>query len=259
MATGLEAHEPHIGSGLPDYEDETLIEFPSGTFFSWHSSLTPNSVALLKNCQSRNIFLIRNIYDVLLSMLNHLSRDVDAAIGRSVIGSSYFEDKTTEQRLTLMISGFTSPLMTWMGVAPLLKQTDSMLGLAESGEALLLDYEQLTRNKHQVLNKILQFLECPLPARQIMEIVAHTEKNTMRERLKKSGRDQHITSPEHALQRSAFLPYHKEMIDLAVVVNAPRLPERLRALGLDSILHLEAEAKPIEKKPRSKWSQLLRG
>lgn len=258
MATGLEAHEPPIGSGLPAYEDETLIEFPSGTFFSWHSSLTSRSVSLLKSCQSRNIFLIRNIYDVLLSMLNHLSRDVDAAIGRSVIGSSYFKDKTTEQSLTLMISGFTSPLMTWMGAGPLLKQIDSMLDLVASGEALLLDYEQLTSNKRQTLERISRFLEYPLPAKKIREIIAQTEKDTMRERLKKVGLDQHITSQEHVLQRKSFLPYHKEMVDLAVVVYAPRLPERLRALGLDSILHLEAETKTVEEKHGSKWSRLLR-
>ncbi len=249
MATGLKAHEPQVGVGTLDYENEMLIEFPSGTFFSWHSTLTPRSVALLKGCQAKNILLIRNIYDVLLSMFVHLSRDVDAAIGRSVMGSAYFEGKTTEQCLTLMISGFTSPQMTWMGAGPLLRQIDSMLELVKSGEALLLDYEQLTCNKSKTLQKVLQVLEYPLPAKRIREIIALTEKDAMRERLRKSGQDQHVTPSEHVLQRDAFLPYHKEMIDLAVMTNAPRLPERLRALGLDSILHLEAEAK-------SKWSQL---
>lgn len=251
MATGLKTHEPSINIGTPNYENEMLIEFPSGTFFSWHSTLTSRSVALLRGCQAKNVFLIRNIYDVLLSMFAHLSRDVDAAIGRSVIGSSYFEGKTTEQCLTLMISGFTSPQMTWAGAGPVLRQIDSMLELVESGEALLLDYEQLTCNKYETLHRILQALEYKLPAKRIREIIALTEKDAMRERLSKSDQDQHITPPEHSLHRNVFLPYHKEMIDMAVMINAPRLPERLRALGLDPILHLEAEAKP-----KSKWSQL---
>lgn len=249
MATGLKSHEPQIDAGTPDYANEMLIEFPSGTFFSWHSTLTSRSVALLRGCQAKNIFLIRNIYDVLLSMYAHLSRDVDAGIGRSVIGSAYFEGKSTEQCMTLIISGFTSLQMTWMGAGPLLKQIDSMLELAESGEALLLDYEQLTGNKRDSLQKILRLLECPLPSDRVREIVALTEKDAMRERLKTTGKDQHVTASERALRRDAFQPYHKEMIDLAVVINAPRLPERLGALGLDSILHLEA-------KPKSKWSQL---
>lgn len=249
MATGLKANEPQIGEGTPDYENEMLIEFSSGTFFSWHSILTPRSVSLLKSSQSKNIFLIRNIYDVLLSMLAHLSRDVDAAIGRSVIGSAYFEEKTPEQRLTLMISGFTSPQMTWLGAAPLIKQIDSMLELVESGEALLLDYEQLTCHKQKTLQMMLRKLECPLTAKRIREIIAQTEKDAMRERLRKIGQEQHVTPSEHLLKRKDFSLYHKEMIDLVVMINAPRLPERLGALGLDSILHLEA-------KPKSMWTQL---
>ncbi len=46
MSTGLKAYEPLIGAEAPDYENEMLIEFPSGTFFSWHSTLTSRSVAL---------------------------------------------------------------------------------------------------------------------------------------------------------------------------------------------------------------------
>lgn len=250
MATGLKAHEPPIGAEAPDYENEMLIEFPSGAFFSWHSILTPRSVAMLRSCQARNIFLIRNIYDVLLSMFAHLSHDVDVAIGRSVIGSRYFDGKTTEQCLTLMISGFTSPQLTWMGVGPLLKQLDSMLGLAESGEALLLDYDELTTNKRKSLQKILQTLGCRLPAKRIREILAQTEKDTMRERLKDKGQEQHITASGSGLRRDAFLPYQKEMIDMAVMSYAPRLPERLRALNLDSILHLVKE-----QNPKPGWSQ----
>jgi hypothetical protein len=47
MAADLKAHEPQIGPGMPDYADEMLIEFPTGKFFSWHSTLTPKSVAHL--------------------------------------------------------------------------------------------------------------------------------------------------------------------------------------------------------------------
>ncbi|MBZ0090892.1 MAG: sulfotransferase domain-containing protein, partial [Sulfuricellaceae bacterium] len=244
MMTGLKAYEPTIGEGTPDYADANLIEFPSGTFFSWHSVLTPQSISLLKGCQARNIFLIRNIYDVLLSMHTHLSRDVDAAIGRSIVGSDYFDGKTIEQCLSLMISGFTSPKLTWTGVIPLIQQMDSMLELAESGDALLLSYEQLTVDKCTVMQKIMQALGLQLPQGKIDEIVAATGKEAMRERKKAEGQDQHIPLPEHRLSRSAFQAYHKEMIDLAIFTYAPKLPERLAALGFDSTLRLTAEANP---------------
>lgn len=94
-----------------------LIDFAPGTFFSWHSTLTGRSLALLRGSQAKRIFLIRNIYDVILATYTHLSRDVDAAMGRSIGGSDYFADKTVEQALSLIISGFTSLRLTWMGLA----------------------------------------------------------------------------------------------------------------------------------------------
>ncbi|MHB9116981.1 MAG: sulfotransferase domain-containing protein [Burkholderiales bacterium] len=241
MMTGLKAYEPEVGEGTPDYADANLIEFPSGTFFSWHSVLTPQSISLLKGCQAKNIFLIRNIYDVLLSMYTHLSRDVDAAIGRSIVGSDYFEGKTIEQCLSLMISGFTSPKLTWMGAIPLIQQMDSMLELVESGDAMLLSYEQLTADKRTVMQRIMQALELQLPQGKIDEIVAATDKVAMRERKKSEGQDQHIPLPEYRLSREAFQPYHKEMIDLAVFAYAPKLPARLATFGLDSTLQLTTE------------------
>jgi hypothetical protein len=250
MITGLKAHEPEVEPGPLDYENEMLIDFPPGTFFSWHSILTSRTSSFLKSSQTKNILLIRNIYDVLLSMLTHLSRDVDYSIGRSVGGEAYFEGKTIEQCLTLMICGFTSPQMTWMGAGPLIKQIDSMVAFVECDKALLLDYEQLTHDKHKTIQKILKTLELRISSKRIKEIIANTDKDKMRERLRKIGRDAHVTSPEHTLSRDVFLPYHKEMIDRIVMTNAPQLPERLNALGLDSILHLEEEEKP------GKWSQL---
>lgn len=250
MITGLKAHEPEVEPGPLDYENEMLIDFPPGTFFSWHSILTSRTVSFLKSSQTKNISLIRNIYDVLLSMLTHLSRDVDYSIDRSVGGEEYFVRKTIEQCLTLMICGFTSPQMTWMGAGPLIKQIDSILAFVECGQALLLDYEQLTHDKRKTIQKILKTLEFRIPSKRIKEIIANTDKDRMRERLKKIGRDSHVTSHEHALSRDVFLPYHKEMIDRIVLTNAPRLPERLSTLGLDSILHLK------EEEPRSNLTAL---
>lgn len=250
-ATGLKPYEPEISSGLPDYSNDGLISFQPGTFFSWHSILTEKTISVLRRENTKNILLMRNIYDVLLSMYNHIKHDVDAPIGKSVIGSHYFDDKTIEQSLSLMISGFTSPVLTWMGVGPLLKQIDSMLDLADEGNALLVDYQQLTTNKYKTIQRILRHVGYPISASNIREIVHHTDKDRMRSRLKEKGLDGHVTSSEVALRRDVFHPYHKEMLDLAVVVHAPRLPERLDALGYQSILYLLPEANP------SKWQSLI--
>jgi len=252
MITGLKYYEPEVGEGFPAYDDEMLVDFPPGRFFSWHSILTSRTAALLKGCQSKNIFLIRNIYDLLLSMYNHLLMDVDAGINRSVIGSDYFNGKTTEQCLTLMICGFTSTQMTWLGAGPLVRQIDSMLAFLESGHGLLIDYRDLTQNKRKTIKSILQFLELRLPDKHIEEILQHTEKDRMRDRLQEIGRAEHVTANEHAISRDAFLPYHKDMLDCLVMTEAPGLPERLESRGLNSILYLQ------EPEIESGWSVFKR-
>lgn len=231
--TGLRTHEPQIDPalGAPDYEDENLIEFPRGSFFSWHSTLTPRSVAMLRGVQAKSIFLVRNVYDVILAMYNHLRHDVDAAIGRSVIGSVYFDDKDVEQALSLMIAGFTSQSLTWDGVAPLLRQMASMLELAESGHALLLQYEQLVADKEQTIARIARHLEIDLPHGLADQIVAQTTPEAMREKGAATGQDAHMTRAEDRLSRAAFRTYHKQMVDHAVSVTVPGLPERMAKLG----------------------------
>lgn len=257
MITGLKAYEPEIELGLPRYDDENLIEFPLGTFFSWHLVITPPMAAMLAGCQSKNIFLVRNIYDVLLSMFTHLSRDVDTVIDRSTGGCDYFQEKSVEQSLAVMISGFTSPKLTWSGVRPLIRQISSFLDLVESGHALLLSYELITDSKREAIHKIMQTLECSLSDDQIDEIIWESSKNVMRERLSADGLDKHITLTEHKLSRDAFLPYHKEMIDHAMMEVDPRLPERLSALGFDYIFSLADARSQITSRLSFDGSEIL--
>jgi Sulfotransferase domain len=236
--TGLTPYEPeiHPDLGTPDYADENLIEFPRGTFFSWHSILTSRSIAMLRGCQAKNVFLIRNIYDVLLAMFNHIRRDADASLGRSVQGGHYFDDKSIEQSLSLMISGFGSPVLTWHGVAPIIEQMASMMELAESGHALLLTYEQLVGDKPEAIARLAWLFEVDLAVGRIEKIIAETDIDAMRDAAKADGRDSHMTKPEDQQARDVFAPYHKEVVDYAVYRTAPQLPERLAKLGIDWIL-----------------------
>jgi hypothetical protein len=235
--TGLRAIEPEIAAGEPDYANEMLIDFPPGTFFSWHSTLTGRSLALLRGAQAKCVFLVRNIYDLILAIYTHLSRDVDAAEGRSIGGSDYFNDKTVEQALSLIICGFTSPRLTWKGLGPLIEQMESFLELAESGHALLISYEEIVSDKRYAIDRLMRAFEISLPAERVGAVLAATEPETMRVSKKEAGLADHMTRPEHKLSRDVFKPYQREMIDLAIFTTAPRLRERLAALDYEWILN----------------------
>jgi len=240
MLTSLKSFEPKVHPGSPpNYANDDLIEFPSDAFFSWHSVITKKTAAMLTGCQSKNIFLVRNIYDVLLSMRGHLIRDVDAIIGRSILGSDYFDGMSVEQSLTLLISGFSTPKLTFGGVRPFLKQMESFLDLVESGQALLLTYCDLTDRKLKTIQRISEFLGCEISNGRIHEIATATDKQVMRERRKEFKLDQHITLPELKLQRSEFKSYHHDMMTYAIVDSAPNLRSRLDALGMGDLLYAE--------------------
>lgn len=241
--TDLKSFEPDVEDKAPNYEDEMLIEFPKGTFFSWHSILTKRTVALLNGSQSKNIFLIRNIYDLILSMYNHLKNDVDANIGRSIKGNNYFDDKSVEQSLSLMISGFTTPELTWHGAEEIIKQMSSFLDYVEKSNALIIDYDHLVNNKKETIKKITKFLEVDISRSRIKSIIADTDKNTMRERLKKNNLDSHVTDERHKLNRDQYSQYHKHMIDNIVMLTTPELPQQLEKLKLNNILYLDVPEK----------------
>ena len=234
LMTGLRAAEPEVAPGEPDYKNEMLIDLAPGTFFSWHSTLTSRSTALLLGAQTKNIFLLRNIYDLILSAYRHVSRDVDAAAGHSIGGKEYFDDKPIDQALSLMIAGFTSPRLTWMGLSPFLVQMESFLDLAETEHALLLSYEELVADKSRVIQRLMQHLELWLPQRRQEEIVAATAPEAMRK--KGVNEAEHVTFPTDKLSRAAFSPYHIDMVNFTMMAHAPTLPKRLGALGYGWIL-----------------------
>jgi len=236
MMTGFKPYEPEIGVGSPEYGNEYLIEFKSGTFFSWHTVVNSRVKSLLRGCQSKNIFLIRNIYDVILSMFNHLLNDVDASIGRSVIGNDYFDKLPIEQCLSLIISGFTSPNMTWQGLGPTIKQMNSMTEFAESGHALLITYEELVNKKPETLHRIMNTLGISLKRKQLDNILKLTDKDIMRERKKELNMDKHITMENDKLTREDFLPYHIDMVNFMIMKEAPYLPNFLNRLKLGNII-----------------------
>lgn len=258
LMTDLRAVEPDVPPGEPDYANEMLIDFAPGTFFSWHSTLTSRSVALLRGAQAKNIFLVRNIYDVILAIYTHLSRDVDAAEGHSVGGSEYFHGRSAEEALTLIIAGFTSPRLTWMGLAPLIRQMESFMDLVESGHALLLSYEELVSDKRKAMHRLMQHLEYWLPSDKQEKILAATEPEAMRVSKKDAGLEKHMTRPEQKLRRDVFREYQKDMVDLVVLANAPKLRERLQKLGYDWVLAFNASTRKVEASRGSAPARILK-
>lgn len=231
--TGLTFGEPVITNGTPAYDDEMMIDIPPGTFFSWHSTLNERSTALLKGAGTKNILLVRNIYDTLVSMFNHLAHDVDAAIGRSVGGSTLLREIPPERAISMMIAGFTTPGLTWGGIEPHIRQIASFLRFIEDGgDALLLSYEELTRDKAATIRKIASYLQLTVDDDVISTICETTSFATMKAAAKQTDTDKHFTDAEGRATKEFIRPYHAAMLNRIVMSEIPNVSEKLRMAGL---------------------------
>ena len=234
--TGLRYHEPKILPGTPAYDNEMLIDIPPGTFFSWHSILNERSTALLRGAATKNIFLVRNIYAVLISMYNHLVGDVDSSIGRSVGGSDYLRTIAPEFAISMMIAGFTNSSLTWDGLAPHVRQIASLLRFKEEvGDALLLSYEELTGDKENAVHKIAQYLELTVSDDIIEKISATTSFQAMKTTASQTGADRHFTSDRDRDIIKFLKPAHVAMIDRVVMSEFPNVAARLALAGVPSL------------------------
>ena len=231
--TGLSWHEPDIGEGTPAYDDEMLIDIPPGKFFSWHSVLNDRSAALLKGAATKNIFLVRNIYDLIVSMYNHLLRDADVSIGRSVKGSGYLAALPPETGISLMIAGFTAPELTWKGIAPHIRHISSLLRFKEEGgDALILSYEELTSGKAAAVRRLANYLEMPISEYSVAAIVEKTTFDAMKTAAHEAGTDGHFTAAKDRDVMRLIQPYHIAMVNKITMSEMPNLSERLGKIGM---------------------------
>lgn len=235
--TGLSAHEPAIGVGTPAYDDEMLIDIPPGKFFSWHSVITDRTAALLRGAGTKNVFLVRNIYDLIVSMYNHLRRDPDAAIGRSIVGSDFMAQFSPETAISMVIAGFTAPELTWDGIGPHINHIASMLRFhANGGDALILSYEELTGDKGATIRRIAQYLEMAIDEQGVDQIITATEFDVMKSDAMAAGTEAHFTDWEDRRAKEALQPFHIAMVNRIIAREMPDVAELLRSVGLPQLL-----------------------
>ena len=232
--TGLELYEPQIQEGTPDYGDHNLIEFHQGTFFSWHSVMSKNVVALLQASNAAPIFVMRNIYDLLLSMYNHLSKDVDQGIGRSVGDPEHFKNRSLDENLSLMISGFYRFEMAWEGLKPHLLQMQSMLDFAKENNCLILPYSWIVHHKEKVIKTLASFVGSPLPPAKLRRIIHQTSIESMKKKL--SDNPEHFREATERLSRDVFKPFHIDMINGIIHRETPTLNDDLQKSNLQWLI-----------------------
>lgn len=239
--TGRSYHEPTIvpGEVPPRMDDETVIEFPEGTFFSWHMTISPRVESLLNSQRCAKIMLVRNIYSVLASAVHHLMNDIDAGIGRSVKAqkgktetSIDFENLSISDSTSLTIAGFNAPEMRWNGLAQQIIQMASMLRYAAAHrDVMLISYEQLVHNKQHTVSRLCKYLKKDSEA-VLKAAIRSSDPVVMRRNPEYRLAQEHILSAEVSACRKAIKQHHIAMVGLLLAQHFPDHAEVCRKVGM---------------------------
>jgi len=240
--TGLDPHEPEIDlKSPPGYDDEMKIEFPKGKFFIWHSEINARTRSLLAGCNSINLYLLRNIYDLLVSMTNHIQYDVDAGMGRSTGGKNFFNSISPEQALSMMICGFTAPQITWNGLRPHIRQMASMIRHAREGFAHLVYYENLVNNKKQSIEQIASILNADSDDACISDIIERTSPKQFQSYAAAIGSPDHVTPNERRNLKQHISQSHVQMVNHILWQELPECVELSKQKKYEILFTLAGE------------------
>jgi hypothetical protein len=181
-------------------------------------------------------------------MYNHLLRDADAAIGRSVGGSGYLAALPPETAIGMMVAGFTTAQLTWDGIAPHIRHISTLLRFREEGgDALLLTYEELTQDKAAAIRRIARYLEMAVGEDRVADIVQKTGFESMKNAAQASGTSGHFAGEDSRGLRAFIRPHHVAMVDAVVMREFPDVSERLGKAGMPWLF--EPKAAPAAQAP----------
>jgi len=233
--TGMQSYEPPL-SATPDYRSADPIQFPQGCFYTWHNVPTPEVKQKLIQSQARPIFLVRNIYDLLVSQYFHFAADVDAEIGCSTNTKAYFESMSQSEGLSLVICGATSERFDWTGYGFYLHQIQEMLRFSTEYPCLIVNYERLVLNKPTELLRIAEFLEIKPSDDQIAALLQESSLERMRKaRAKEAGSGAHFRKGSPGDHVNVLSPFHYDMISHVRRACAPDLDDLCHSLGYEDI------------------------
>ncbi len=217
--TGLKACEPEHIPSPPDYGDASLITFKPNRFFSWHSEVNDDVKRVIRGNDAKAIFLVRNIYDLAISMYFHFANDTDREIGKSAGQADFFKRFGRDEGLAMIISGYHD----FVGLGPHLAQIRDMFKFAKEYPVLLTSYERLCLQKEKEIRRLSEYLGLPDNPETVAAIVEATDFDKMKKNAQAKGSGSHFRRGAPGGQRETLKEYHLHMILGQLSQFAPEL------------------------------------
>jgi hypothetical protein len=234
--TGLPFYEPPIVKGRVDYRDPAQLHFVPGHFYSWHLVPTPPIRAALIAANARPILVMRNVFDLAVSMYHHFADNIDADIGRGRDVEHHFRAISKDEGLDAIITGMTRPDFRWRGLGPQAEHMVHMFELAAALPCHVTSYERVTADKAGELVAMAGFLGIELPEQRKAAIVAASSFGAMRTQALAAGHGSHFRRGQARGHTDELLPRHVAMIREVIAKEAPELPRWVERTGFHELL-----------------------
>lgn len=233
--TGKEFFEPNLFKSM-NPEDPSLITVSRDRFYSWHFTPTNEICEKLKEEDARTIFLVRNIYDVVVSIYFHFLNNIDEEIGRGANKSEYFSNISFQEGLSQIIHGSENEHFSWSGISFQLNQIQRIFKHSLEDRGLIVSYEHIVSDKISTIRKIKDFVGSDKSEFDLQRIATSSEFNAMKEEAKKLGIKSHFREGSIGSGRKYLSDQNRTSIRAILETEFPHLRSIAEEMGFEHVL-----------------------
>lgn len=222
LMTDMDYYEPDIIQGERKYHNPEQLQFVDNHFYSWHLVPTGEVVDKLNKNNAKTVFVVRNIYDLLISIYYHFYNNIDLDIGRGNNKDKFLKQFTFEEGLSLIITGFDEDGLRWNGMAEVLEHYNEIFKASSKCDSLLIDYDDLVNNKSNVINKIVEFLDISMSKEEVEKVSGLSDFNSMKKEaeINRVGAS-HFREGKAGLNREKLSEHHKIQLRQMIKLITP--------------------------------------
>ena len=133
-----------IGS---EYDNPDLINYKPEAIWTWHADIGEEVARRIISARTPTVFLIRNIYDLLVSQYYHFKLDIDSEIGHPTGTRKVFDRLSQSEGISVVINGTRSDQFTWGGFGQELRRLRDYIQWYRIVGGHLISFDNLVQNK----------------------------------------------------------------------------------------------------------------
>lgn len=237
LMTGMNVFEPEIIPGEKKYYNPEQLQFVDNNFYSWHIVPTDEVIKKLNENNAKSIFVVRNIYDLVVSIYYHFYNNIDSDIGRGNNKDDFLKQFTFEEGLSLIITGFDEDGLRWSGMAEILEHYNAIFKAVKQCNSLIIDYDDLVNSKSNVISKIAEFLKMPISLAEVDNINTLTSFNSMKKEAEKNKVGaSHFREGNAGYNRTILSKYHKIQLRQITKLITPDIYKIAKEVDCEKIL-----------------------